>query len=304
MNVKLPDSGPKCPKCGRAWDQKNVIKRGTRHNLSGPVQLYFCKHCEKKFGDRTAFEGMRSRAIAITSALDLYYRGLSLRQIREHLESFYATVVTHTTVYNWIKRYVQLVNQYLKNLHVETSDRWHADDTLVRVRGRHLVLWALLDSETRYLIALHISKRRETRDAQEFLRKGLKTARNKPMEIVTDGLRSYPEAINKECEVGSSNQGLIHVQGPLTGSLTNNKVERFHSTLKGRTKTMYHLGNKSSAKTFAKGFATYYNFIKPHAALNGKTPAQAANVAITKKTWLSLILKAEENRRDRSEREH
>jgi len=54
---------------------------------------------------------------------------------------------------------------------------------------------------------------------------------------------------------------------------------------------MRHLGNKLSAETFAKGFATYYTFIKPHAALNGRAPAQAANVATAKNTWLNLILK-------------
>jgi len=293
VSVKHPNSEPKCPKCGKAWDQKNVIRRGTRHNRSGPAQRYYCKHCNRRFGDRTAFEGMRSRAIAIASALDLYYRGLSLRQIEEHLESFYGVKVTHTTVYNWIKKYVQLVSQYVEKLHPRTSGRWHADDTFVRVRGRHLVLWALLDSETRHLIVSHISQRRTTKDASEFLRKGLETARNKPVEIVTDGLRSYTEAIERECKTKLDNQGLIHVQGPLTGPLTNNRVERFHGTLKRRTKVMCHLGNKLSAETFAKGFATYYNFIKPHAALNGRTPAQAAKISNSKQSWLNLILKAQ-----------
>ena len=295
VSVKHPNSEPKCPKCGKAWDQKNVIKRGVRHNRNGPVQRYYCKHCNRRFGDRTAFEGMRSRATSIASALDLYYRGLSLRQIGEHLEAFYSVKVTHTTVYNWIKKYVQLVSQYVEKLQVRTSDRWHADDTLVRIRGRHLVLWALLDSETRYLIALHISQKRTTEDAQDFLRKGLETAKNKPVEIVTDGLRSYTEAIDRECmHLKPDNQGLIHVQGPLTGPLTNNKVERFHGVLKGRTKAMLNLGNKTSTETFAKGFATYYNFIKCHSSLNGTTPAQAIGVTQSKKGWLDLILEAKE----------
>jgi transposase-like protein len=298
-SVRHPNSEPKCPKCGKAWDQKNVTKRGIRHNRSGPIQIYYCKHCGRKFGDRTAFEGMRSRAISIASALDLFYRGLSLRQIEEHLESFYAIKVTHTTVYNWIKKYVQLVSQYVEKLHVRTSDRWHADDTLIRIRGRHLVLWALLDSETRYLIALHISKKRATEDAYEFLRKGLETARNNPAEIITDGLQSYTDAIDRESKTKLGNNRLIHVQGPLTGPLTNNRVERFHGTLKRRTRVMCHLGNRSSAEKFANGFATYYNFIKPHAALNGKTPAQATNIATSKKTWLNLILKTQSEGRQK-----
>lgn len=299
--AKHLNSKPECPKCG---NDQNVIKRGIRHNLSGSVQRYYCKHCNRRFTDRTAFEGMRSRAIAIASALDLYYRGLSLRQIEKHLESFYSVKVTHTTVYNWIKKYVQLVSQHFKKSEVGTSDRWHADDTLIRIRGRHLVFWALLDGETRYLIALHISKRRTAKEAQDFLRKGLETARNKPLEIVTDGLQSYAEAIEAEFEMRSDDQGLIHVQGPLIGPLTNNKVERFHGILKSRTKGMCHLGDESSARAFAGGFSTYYNFIRPHTALHGKTPAEAANIATAKNTWLDLIQKAHKASLDRPQRQH
>jgi len=288
--VQDPNAKAYCPKCS---SNEYIVKRGKRYNRSGPEQRYYCKRCEIRFVDRTAFGGMRHKAGAIALALDLYYRGLSLRQIAEHLKAIHGITVTHGTIYNWIKKYIQLIHHYLDSFHVQTSDRWHADDTLVRVRGRHLVFWALLDSKTRYLIALHVSKRRRTQDAQTFLKKGLETAKKRPLEIVTDGLSSYTKAVENECEIGPENQGLIHIQGPLTGPLNNNKVERFHGTLKGRVKTMYHLHNEVSAKTFAKGFAAYYNFIRPHVALNGNTPAQAANVTPDKNTWLSLILNAQ-----------
>jgi len=38
----------------------------------------------------------------------------------------------------------------------------------------------------------------------------------------------------------------------------------------------------------------YYNFIKPHQALNGKTPAEKAKLALNLKDnkWLSLIKKS------------
>lgn len=64
-----------------------VIKKGIRYNRSGPVQIYYCKRCKKKFSSRTGFEGMKSRASAVVTALDLYFRGLSLRQVAQHLES-------------------------------------------------------------------------------------------------------------------------------------------------------------------------------------------------------------------------
>jgi hypothetical protein len=42
------------------------------------------------------------------------------------------------------------------------------------------------------------------------------------------------------------------------------------------------------------GMRIYYNFIRPHTALDGKTPAQKAKIASDSESanWLSLIKKA------------
>jgi len=41
-------------------------------------------------------------------------------------------------------------------------------------------------------------------------------------------------------------------------------------------------------------FRIYYNFIRPHMALNGKTPAQKVGIELTSEEnkWLSLIKKS------------
>ncbi|KXB02194.1 hypothetical protein AKJ43_02295, partial [candidate division MSBL1 archaeon SCGC-AAA261D19] len=76
--------GEGCPKCGL---DDQVIKKGFRYNQSGPVQRYKCKRCGVKFVKRTAFVGMKNKAKVVATALDLYFRGLSLRQVAEHLET-------------------------------------------------------------------------------------------------------------------------------------------------------------------------------------------------------------------------
>jgi hypothetical protein len=45
------------------------------------------------------------------------------------------------------------------------------------------------------------------------------------------------------------------------------------------------------------GLRIYYNFMRPHMALNGKTPAQKANIETDKVEWLSLIKKASQHKR-------
>lgn len=64
----------------------------------------------------------------------------------------------------------------------------------------------------------------------------------------------------------------------MTARSNNNKVERLHNTVKERVKVMRGLHNDETANAFNDGFKAYYNFIRPHQALNGKTPAEVAGV--------------------------
>jgi transposase-like protein len=294
LSVKNIDVQASCPKC---CSNDFAVKCGLRYNRSGLVQRYYCKRCKKWFTDRIGFEGMKNQATAIVSALDLYYRNLSLRQIGEHLESLYGIKVSYGAIYYWLKKYVELIHSYIKNFQAKNSERWHADDSLIKVSGRDLVVWSLLDSETRFLIAVHISRRKSTEDASLLLTKGLKASENKPLEIVTDGLPSYRKAIEKEFSEKYSNtcSKIIHIQGPLTGSVNNNKIERFYGLFKGRIKSMYHLNSTKGAETFSKGFRIHYNFVRGHKALGNKTPAQAAGISPVKSTWGDLIVKATRN---------
>lgn len=285
-----------CPLCKQST---NVIKRGVRINRSGLLQRYYCKTCNRRFTGRPAgFEGMKNKVDIITTALDLYYRGLSLRQIVEHLETAYKVKVSHGTIYNWIKKYVKLVSNYIQGLSIGNSDRWHADETVLRVNGRHLLLWSLLDSKTRYLIATHISKKRGDDDASVLLRKGMKIVEEQPLEIVTDGLESYNNAIKKE--IGTPpRKPVIHLQGTLSKGL-NNKMERMNRTIKSRTNMMAGLNSEASTMTFAEGFKIYYNFIRPHMAL-GMTPAMMMGLATEKYDWVNLIHKSAKSKKHKRE---
>lgn len=69
-------------------------------------------------------------------------------------------------------------------------------------------------------------------------------------------------------------------------------VERLHGTIRQRNKVMRGLDVKSTAQTMMDGLRIYYNFIRSYTALNGKTPAQKANIEFDDAKWLTLIKKA------------
>jgi transposase InsO family protein len=51
-------------------------------------------------------------------------------------------------------------------------------------------------------------------------------------------------------------------------------VERLNGTVRERNKVMSGLKDKGTTSTMMDGQRIYYNFIRPHMALNGKTPAE------------------------------
>lgn len=57
---------------------------------------------------------------------------------------------------------------------------------------------------------------------------------------------------------------------------------------------MRRLDDEPTAQTIMDGLRIYYNFMRPHTALGGKTPAQEAKIvnSTTPEDWLSLIKKA------------
>jgi hypothetical protein len=67
-----------------------------------------------------------------------------------------------------------------------------------------------------------------------------------------------------------------------------------NGTLRERVKVQR--GWKSYKTPLAEGARIHYNFVKPHMALEGQTPAERAGVGIEgKNKWLELLAKAMES---------
>jgi hypothetical protein len=68
----------------------------------------------------------------------------------------------------------------------------------------------------------------------------------------------------------------------------NSRIERLNGTLHERVKVQR--GWKSMKAPLAEGARIHYNFVKPHQALEGQTPAQRAGLVVEgENKWLSLM---------------
>jgi transposase-like protein len=234
---------------------------------------------------------MKYNASLITAALDLYFKGLSLRSITDHLNQIHGLNISHLTVYRWAKKYVRLTARFARRLKPCLSKTWHADEMRVRVDGQPRNLWNLMDHKTRYLVAVQITRRKGTREAERLLTNGLRKTGLHRLDVISDGLGSYDRAVRHMRKNGSLPRIRHHTDAGLSKRKSNNRLERLNGTSRERLKTMRGLDNDRSSRKFAEGYATYYNLIRPHSALGGKTPSHAAKAWKAKGTnrWVSLI---------------
>jgi len=237
---------------------------------------------------------MKASPQIITASLDLFYKGVSLRKITDHVRQFYNLKVNCSTVLRWIQRYTELMDKYASDLVPKVSDKWHADETVENVNGKNRWLWNLLDSESRFLIASRLTKGRTDVDARNLFLDGLDRTNKAPTTIVTDGLVSYANAYDETLKY----KGVKHIRKPRFVDLANNnRIERLHSSMRERTKVMRGFDSDSTASDRMQGYRLYYNFMRPHMALNGQTPAQAANLdlGLGRNKWKSMIAQSVKN---------
>jgi transposase-like protein len=284
-----------CKFCG----SENIVKRGHRTTQKGKVQRFFCKSCGKKFILNEGFEKMKSTPQIITITLDLYFKGISMRSIVDHLKQFYNVEVSHVAIYKWIRKYVAMMKKYCDQLVPRVSGIWHSDEMTLNIKDldNHENLrwaWNVIDNESRFWLASQITEKREIADARSVLAQASSLSKTRPMAIVTDGLRAYQDAIPKEFFTMKGPR-TEHVRIPnIRDRSNNNLVERLHGTIRQRNKVMRGLNDEATAQTMMDGMRIYYNFMRPHMALNGETPAQKAKIDAesSEKKWLSLIKKA------------
>jgi transposase-like protein len=275
-----------CIYCGST----HIVKDGVRKNKAGNIQVFNCKDCHKDFTFNIGFEHMKHNPQAITSAMQLYFSGESLRNTMESLKLL-GVEVSHQTVYNWIKKYIALMKNYTEKIVPNVSDTWRADEIYLKVKGNMKYLFSMMDDETRFWIAQEVAESKDKHDARNLLKISKELMGKKPMTFITDGLPSYHDAYKKEFWT-LKNPRTEHVRHiTLRGDHNNNKMERMNGEIRDREKTMR--GLKIDATTILTGYQLFHNFIRPHEALDGKTPSEACGITIEgENKWKTLIQNA------------
>lgn len=268
-------------------NSETVVKNG---KIKGE-QVFKCKTCGHRFTEGSEFPKMRIQARIISSSIDLYFEGLSVRKIQTQIDKLFGVHVSQMAVWKWTMKYSSLVSQYVETLSPQLLGIYHVDETAIKCKGVQKWFWEIIDDQTKFLVAGHLSGSRTTEDAIALFEKSVRVAKRNPTSIYCDGLPAYVDGYNHVFRTmkKEGRPELIRRVG-IRNIHNQNAVERLHCTLKDRLKTTRGLKDEDTVRTLLQGWVVHYNMVRKHQTLK-MTPAQASGLTV-KSNWFDLIKSA------------
>jgi transposase-like protein len=197
---------------------------------------------------RSAFAGYRFPPEVITLAVRWYLRfGLSYRDVEELLAER-GIQVDHVSIYRWVQRFAPEFAQAARARQHVIGDRWHVDETYLKVGGSWRYLFRAIDQFGR-VIDVYLSPRRDAGAALRFLERAIDRTRISPVEVTTDRYRVYPRVI-EEVLPAAFHDTEVHA---------NNPLEADHGRLKARLRPMRGLKRDRTARVIVAAHAFVQN---------------------------------------------
>jgi putative transposase len=190
----------------------------------------------------------RSPPPVIQHSIWLYLRfTLSYRDVEELLAER-GLDVSYETVRRWVLKFGPLIARRLRARRTRPSERWHLDEMVVRIAGKHMYLWRAVDHEGEILDML-VQRRRDKRAALRLMRKLLRKLGFAPKSLTTDKLGSYRAAFRQ-----------LHLSCPHEQGLRkNNRAENSHQPVRRRERKMQRFKSAGSAQRFLSIHAAIHN---------------------------------------------
>ncbi len=268
-----------------------IIKRGIRKNKITTKQRYLCKDCNKRF--ITDIPKIKSDSKIVSLVLDLYYKGLSVRKIQQHLDEFYDITINYSTIYRYVIRFSKQITEFVNTKKITPTRVWNADETALHFNKRKNWLWNILDKESRFLVASHLTRFRFINEKKSVFTKSKNIVDGDPHIVMTDSFWGYRK-LSKAVYPNTYHFRYTGIQS----RENNNRIERLNSNVKERYKVMRGFKKIKTGQIIIDGWRNYYNFVRPHLGLNGITPAEAIGVdlKLQNNKWLSLLRQSLENK--------
>ncbi len=279
-------------------DSGKIIKKGIKKNKSGNLQIFKCKDCKKRFTANFGFENRQFDDSAITGALEMYFSGMSIRDIPRQYKRM-GIKINHSTIYRWVSDYSKLGSEYVDKTVPRVGDWIRADEAFIRVSGKMNYLFSTMDDETRFWLIGEMADTKFQHQADKLLVSTVNMTQKTPRAFITDGLPVYAKSAKRvfgKDTYHSFNVGINSKRASGKIHPTNNMMERLNGEIRDREKVFRGLKKKDTP--LITGLKLWYNFSKEHGGLGGDvTPSEAALIKVDgDNKWKTIIQNASLNR--------
>ena len=239
-----------CPHCHST--QFSCLQRTTHLGYA----RFQCKPCRRTYNERTV-----TPFNFIEVPTDILFQVLLCR-VRYKLS--YGDVAefflirgfefTHETVRDWKARFLpHFIDQLRAKRKGKVGKIWHVDETCIQVKGQWCYLYRGID-EAVNLVDVRLSATRDMAGTQAFFAQAAELHETSPERVATDGLASYPRAIQEEL-----GQAVEHELRPCTANL----VEQSHRRVKYRYYPRLGYGDCDAAQRFCRAVDEVGHVLRP-----------------------------------------
>ena len=95
------------------------------------------------------------------------------------------------TVSHWVSDYSGIMCKFSAKLHIDTGHMWHVDEIHFKVLKKARYIFAVMDSESRFILAHRISKVKQGAKLTRLFRAAASCSMRPPRILVSDGLRDF-----------------------------------------------------------------------------------------------------------------
>ena len=226
--------------------------------------------------------------------------GIPARKTAALMFDVHKVKISHQTVLNYMHAVAPIVKPFVDAFPYDLSDQFCGDETYIKVNGKWHYIFFFVDAVKKIILSYRVSPNRDTVTAIKALDDVLCKLKEIPkgLKIITDGNPIYVLAQHffREHNIFFD---IVQVVG-----LTNNDsvsaefrplkqiIERLNRTFKGNYKATTGFGCEIGSVYFVDLFAAYFNFLRPHSALDKNVPAtipELHDLEDMPAKWIKLI---------------
>lgn len=218
-----------------------------------------------------------------TLGLILTYRvnyGLPARKTAAIMKDIHGVSISHQSILNYENAVALTVKPYVDYYPYELSDQFCGDETYIRVNGKWHYLFFFFDAVKKIILSYPVSPNRDTASAIRAIDEVLVKLKEIPdnLSFVVDGNPIYLLAqhffaqhdisFDVKQVIGLTNEDPVSTEYRPMKQI----IERLNRTFKGNYKATHGFGSEQGSVSFVTLFVAYFNFLRPHSALEGKVP--------------------------------